>query len=181
MTENHTESKTVQKPAFSRFAIIAGVIILFIVGSYLLKDGPLGPGEQAPLFNLPQANGTEGILSMETLKGKPVLIDFWSTTCPPCLMQIPILQRIQNEFPGIQVVGVAVGGESLSRLKEFSKARSVTYPIVADLRGVAAVPYNVTSLPTLFVVDANGVIVQSHEGFWPEKQLLDEVRKLINP
>ena len=180
MTETPTQNDSSQKPAWSRFAVVAGVIILFFLGSYLLRDVPLEAGEDAPLWHLPQANGPEGTLSMESQRGKVVLLDFWSTSCPPCLMQIPVLMRIRNQFPEIQVIGVAVGGESLPQLKTFSAQRKVTYPIVSDLRGIAAKPYNVSSLPTLFIVGPDGVVIDSHIGFWSEDKLLTAVRKALN-
>lgn len=168
-----------KKPGINRFAILAGVVILFIIGSYLLKDGPLQPGDEAPLWNLAQANGAEGMLSLESHRGRVVLLDFWSTSCPPCLMQIPVLKQIRADFPDVEVIGVAVGGEPLAVLKQFAAQRNVQYPIVGDLKGIAATTYNVHSLPTMFIVDEKGVIVATHQGFWPHDALKAEVRKVL--
>ncbi|MBN2525937.1 MAG: TlpA family protein disulfide reductase [Deltaproteobacteria bacterium] len=179
MNTGKTTSGAGNKPLISRTAIVAGVVILFLLGSYFLKDAPLEAGNEAPVWHLQQANLSEGTLSLASLKGKVVLLDFWSTTCPPCLMQIPILQRIRNEFPDVAVVGVAVGGETLAQLKHFSTNRKVSYPLVSDTRGVTATAYNVSRLPTLFIVDRNGVIVDAHQGFWPENELMNSLRKAM--
>ena len=179
MAENSKPSNPPPKPPLSRFGIVAGVIVLFLVGSYLLKDSPLDAGEDAPVWQLPQANGAEGMFSLDAYRGQVVLLDFWSTSCPPCLQQIPILQRIHSEFSDVKVVGVAVGGESLAQLKTFATRRNVSYPLVQDAKGVAATVYNVSSLPTLFIVNPEGVIIEHHQGYWPEDELLASLRKAL--
>lgn len=164
----------------SRIAVAVAVVGLFVLGSYLLQDGPLKSGTVAPAWKLSRVNGAQDAVSMEGLRGKVVILDFWSTSCPPCLMQIPVLQRLQQRFPNdVTVVGVAVGGETPAQLQRFATARKMTYAVVADLRGIAATAYNVSRLPTLFVVDRDGVIAASHEGFWEEQSLLQVIAEEV--
>ena len=179
MTEITKEKKQVGGNRLPRIAISAGLVILFVLGSYLLKDSPLTAGDDAPVWNLPQVNNGEGMLSLLSFRGKVALVDFWSTTCPPCLAQIPVLQRIQHDYPALAVVGVEVGGTPLEDLRDFAKLRNVMYPLVSDSRGIAANAYSVSSLPTLFIIGPKGTVLASHQGFWAEEQLTAQIRKAL--
>jgi peroxiredoxin len=179
MNKTNTESKQNGNTQILKIAIVVGVVVLFMLGSYLLKEEALAEGDDAPVWNLPLANEGEGMLSLSSFRGKIALVDFWSTTCPPCLSQITVLLRIQHQFPELAVVGVEVGGESLDRLRDFTKLRNILYPVVSDTRGIAAKAYSVSSLPTLFIIGPDGTILASHEGFWPEEQLTAQIRKVM--
>lgn len=181
MTQTTSSPSPLKDTLFSRAAVIVAVIIVFVVGSYLLKNGPLEAGESAPHWKLSRVNGAQDEVSLDKFIGKVVVIDFWSTSCPPCLMQIPSLQFVQREFlDDVVVVGVAVGGESPAQLQQFAKNRSIEYIIAPDLRGVTATAYNVSRLPTLFIVGRDGKIVTSHEGFWESEQLFQTIRKEVS-
>lgn len=179
MEEQSKNSREMRTSLFSRASILGAVIILFILGSFLLKDGPLDAGEEAPSWRVSRVNGAEDLVSLESFKGQVVVLDFWSTTCPPCVMQIPVLQQIAQEFPGVDVVGIAVGGESPSQLAHFAKHRHMNYVVAPDTNGVIATTYNVNRLPTLFIVDKTGTIYQSHEGFWPANELRQAIKEAL--
>jgi len=132
---------------------------------------------------VPQVNGDDAVLQLSNYRGKTVVADFWSTSCPPCLMQIPVLEALQKDYAhkGVAVIGVAVGGESPAMLKGWAARRNIRYPLGADVRGVAAASWQVTTLPTLFIVTPEGRIAASHVGFWEDGDLRDALEEALQP
>ena len=182
MQNNKDEKKKIDM--IKNIAIVIGVIGVFVILSSVLQAGPVSKGK-APDFKIPVANSaasnTSEILKLSDLKGKIVILDFWSTTCPPCLAQINVLKRIKRDYKAkkIEIVGLAVGGESLERIKIFAAQRQINYPTGPDSRGVAATTYKVSSLPTLFIINKKGNIVDSHIGYQPESTLVKKIKKYL--
>ena len=164
-------------------AIGIGAIAIFIMLSSLLEAGPVKNGTPAPVFKIPVVNSRDNadIFNLKDQKGKVVILDFWSTTCPPCLAQIGVLKKLKQDYANkdLEIVGLAVGGESLLRVKQFAAQRQINYPVGPDSRGVAATAYKVSSLPTLFIVDKTGKIVDSHVGYQTEASLVSVLKKIL--
>jgi peroxiredoxin len=158
-----------------------GLVILIALAAWmiwsLLGDDLLPAGSPAPAFELPLADEAGGTLSLTDLEGKVVVLDFWSTTCPPCLREMEDLKVLWRRMKprGVSVVGVSTGGESPSQVARFGEDRGVDYPLVVD-GGAVAAAYRVSSLPTLYVIDANGRIAATHSGYWP----LDDVARAVS-
>jgi thiol-disulfide isomerase/thioredoxin len=79
-----------------------------------------------------------GKLAMQTLKGKPLLINFWATWCPPCVDELPLLERFysQNKAKSVQIVGLAA--DKPEAVRAFLKKLPLTFPIgITDLSGIA--------------------------------------------
>jgi cytochrome c biogenesis protein CcmG/thiol:disulfide interchange protein DsbE len=157
-------------------AMAALIVGLFAI--QLLGGGTLPEGAAAPAFSLPRAGGKGDRVDLERLRGKIVVLDFWSTTCPPCLAQMDEIETLRRRMGprGVEVVGICAGGEPVEEVERFVRGRGVSYPIGVDVDGKAAAAYRVRSLPTLYVVDAAGRIRAGHAGFWPE----DEIAAAVN-
>jgi thiol-disulfide isomerase/thioredoxin len=184
--ENSDEQSDNKKlPMIKNGAIIIGVIAVFIMLSSVLESGPLKEGTAAPDFKLPVANSknsnSKDVIRLSDYKGKVVVLDFWSTTCPPCLAEIQVLKRLKEKMSSkdVEFIGLAVGGESFEQIEKFAKNRMINYPTGPDLRGVAATSYKVSSLPTLFIVDKNGVISDSETGYQPETILVEKINRVL--
>jgi peroxiredoxin len=143
-------------------ALIAAWIGITLVGGRLLPDGSAAPG-----FSLPRVGGGE--LSLAELKGKVVVLDFWSIGCPPCLEALPTMASLwrRMEPRGVVVVGVNAGGESAADAAAFARERGIDWPLVVDGEGAVSRAYRVTSLPALYVIARDGTIAASHSGAWP--------------
>lgn len=110
-------------------------------------------------FEFTALDGTK--IDSTTLQGTPVILDVWATWCGPCLAAMPILERIQKDT-SVQVIGVSFEAKS-QIFKWVAERRRMTgspeYPIVASTRGEApAVLANTTALPTMFILDGEGII-----------------------
>lgn len=119
----------------------------------------------APDFTLKDPDGTEHTLS--AYRGKIVIIDFWATWCGPCLMVMPELQAIHEQFKNQDVVVMGVNAWENGDPKALMKARNWDYLLLLGGDQVAA-DYQVTGIPTMVVVGPDGKIVQRKVGAGPD-------------
>jgi thiol-disulfide isomerase/thioredoxin len=122
-----------------------------------------------PDFTLTTLNGSKVTLS--SLKGKPVVIDFWATWCGPCRKAIPELIKLYGQFnpKGVTFLGIAVN-DTPDSLAKFQKDDSVPYPILLGTNDVAKA-YQVTGIPMLVLLDKEGQIAYHEVGFEPDSGL----------
>ena len=119
-------------------------------------------------------------VSTAAWKGKVVFINFWATWCPPCRAEIPVLIDLANRYKDrLQVVGVSVDDGDPAEVKKFAKQAGINYPIVMADRAIVAEYGGVAALPTLFVVNPDGNVVQKHEGLFSNALYEAEVRLLL--
>jgi peroxiredoxin len=165
--------------ALALFAIVA--LIVGLAALQLKGGGTLPEGGAAPAFSLPSAAAAGGSVELAALRGKVVVIDFWSTTCAPCLAEMEVLETLRRRMGprGVEIVGVCAGGEPVAEVARFVRERGVPYPIGVDVDGAATSAYRVRSLPTLYVVDAAGRIRAGHVGYWPEDELAAAVAEAL--
>jgi peroxiredoxin len=129
-------------------------------------------GDMAPDFSLEDLSGNP--VSLEASKGSVVVLDFWATWCPPCLMSIPELVDLQQKYgeKGLVILGISLDDpEQISNgdLLDFKKRLQINYTILrADWKVMEDYfSSGDASIPTLFVIDRKGRIVDKHVGFRP--------------
>jgi cytochrome c biogenesis protein CcmG, thiol:disulfide interchange protein DsbE len=143
---------------------VAGVAALLTVLVWRLthQTPPPKPGALAPAFSLRRLDGT-GTVSLRSLRGKTVVLNFWASWCGPCKREAPALEQLwrENRGKGVVVLGVD-SGDAASDANRFLAAHGVTYPIVVDRNEVvAANRYGVPGFPATFVIDRQGRVVGS--------------------
>lgn len=137
-------------------------------------------GEPVPQFKLTATDGKE--YSNADLKDKVSLIAIWATWCPPCRMELPVLDsKIYQPLKakGVQVLGVNAAEET-SAVQEFAKQSGLTFPLLADLTGSFSAAVGGDFLPRSLLIDRKGIIRNLHAGFDPQSadELVKEVEKL---
>lgn len=116
-------------------------------------------GFLAPDFSLPTIDGDS--ITLSELRGKPVLINFWATWCPPCRTEMPAIQNVYDDYKDQDFVVLAVNTtyqDNLGDAITFAQIRRLTFPILLDQDGGAANLYEVRALPTTYFIGANGFI-----------------------
>ena len=115
------------------------------------------------------------------LRGKVVLVNFWATWCGPCREEIPYLVGLTERYPDhLVVIGVSEDEGSADRVRDFARQYSVNYPIVMSTPEIKHQFPGVFALPTSFVVDPEGRIVQTHVGLISPAVLEQETRYLTS-
>ncbi|MDO8251111.1 MAG: TlpA disulfide reductase family protein [Rhodoferax sp.] len=120
-------------------AVVAGAAALGGVGLAWQRYRPqtMTPTAEAALWQLEFATPDGGALSMASLRGKPVLLNFWASWCPPCVEELPLLSGFyrENSAKGWQVLGLAV--DQLEPVKRFLLKAPVTFPVaLAGMSGI---------------------------------------------
>ncbi len=122
-------------------------------------------GQPAPELVLPALPGGESV-SLESLRGNVVYVDFWASWCGPCRVSFPQLEAIRQELGerGFEVLAVNVDEDADDAL-EFLAESPVTYPIVRDGNGVTPQAFGVLGMPTGYLLDRAGVVRHIHQGY----------------
>jgi thiol-disulfide isomerase/thioredoxin len=133
-------------------------------------------GKPAPALDAGRWLNTPEGLSLDKLKGKVVLLDFWGQWCDPCVEKLPRVEELHAKFKdrGLVVIGVHTTRQS-DKLYEFLKARKVSFPVAID-RGETATRYGVESWPTYLLIDRAGKVVW---GFSNEPPTADRIEQLL--
>jgi len=116
-------------------------------------------GFTAPDFTLELLDG--GNITLSDLQGKVVLVNFWTSWCPPCRKEMPAIESVYRNYKdlGLVVIGVNLTAQdSKKEAASFAQEVGVTFPIALDVNNTVGNSYRVTALPTSFFVDRKGVI-----------------------
>jgi len=137
-------------------------------------------GQIAPDFKLQNLEGKT--VSLRSLKGKPVLINFWATWCDACLYEMPILEQIYEEWSEKGLVMLAINaGESPAKIQSFLKRYNFSIPVLLDTSEAVARRYGVTGLPTTFFIDKSGILQDKVIGAFPNKAEIEKRLSKIIP
>jgi len=134
-------------------------------------------GKQAANFSLKSIDGKP--VSLKDLRGKVVLIDFWATWCVPCRNDLPVLEKLHQEFKskGLVLLGFDVG-EEREVVNKFLTTAKLTYSIVLTAGTNIPASYSVTAYPTVVLIDKQGTIALYHIGAGGESALREHLAKL---
>lgn len=163
------------------------LVLLLITGiAYFLyfREGPerVRVGDPAPSLTLPARNGKA--ISLQDLRGRAVLINFWATWCPPCREEMPSLERLKTRFDGknFELLAVSVDEEGGPAIDRFLKKVPVTMTILLDPQGETAARYGTYRLPESFLIDKNGILVKRYLGprDWTDPEIVAEIEKYAN-
>jgi len=135
---------------------------------------------KAPDFILKDMNGKT--VSLSNFKGKVVLLNFFATWCPPCRAEMPSFNKLYSALQqrGLEVVAVS-SDRSISDIKDFLEKHKVDFPVLFDADRAITKKYRVFSMPTTFLINKNGLIVEKFYGEydWTEPETRGKIEKLL--
>ncbi len=137
-------------------------------------------GKKAPDFTLKNLNDKP--VSLSSLKGNAVLISFWATWCPPCRDEMPSLNRLYRDKRDKGLVVVAISTDrGVSPVKDFLRKTPVDFPVLMDSGNRVTRQFKVFSLPTTFLLDRNGAIVEKYLGEeeWDSAKIRDKIDAVL--
>lgn len=174
----------------NRLVLIA--VIVLVGGSvYLVSTSSSRPpyetvklvaiGDLAPDFQLEDTKGNK--VSLSDLRGKIVLVNFWATWCPPCIEEMPSMERLNEVVAGNDFVMLAINTEENGRsvVPAFLEKTPYTFPILYDDKGVVQKSYGVFKFPESFIIRKDGTIAEKIIGplDWSSLKTITYLKGLI--
>jgi thiol-disulfide isomerase/thioredoxin len=132
-----------------------------------VQDPTIGtnvPVQGTPFPSVSLTEASSGNVVPIVVSGRPMVVNFWYSTCEPCRREMPVLARSSQDFAGqVDFIGINPLDSSKEAL-EFAARYNVTYPTYLDPDGILISAAGVGTMPVTLFVDANGVIVKQHGG-----------------
>jgi peroxiredoxin len=178
-------STTASRPAWKR-RLMTGTLAFFIaVYGYLLlvPDASATPtlkvGQAAPEITLNDLSGNP--VSLASLKGRPVVLNFWATWCPPCRREMPEFQQVWEAHKGKDdlVFYALNAGESKLVVDAFMKQQGVQLPVLLDKADQAQNAYKILPIPATFFIDRSGKISAIYETQMTSLQMEAEIDRIL--
>ena len=133
----------------------------------MVKEGIVGC--KAPDFTVKTIRGES--ISLAELSDKVVVINFWFTSCAPCITEMPALNKLVEEFKGSEVVFIALARDDTNELTEFLKKKSFNFNIVASSNTIAkSYCVDIFGWPTSMVVDKGGIVRKITSGGYRDER-----------
>ncbi len=179
----------------SRLPYVLAVIAcsMVVLAAWVLRDyfSPLVPGVRAPGFEVASLDGST--VSLHDYRGKVVLVNIWATWCPPCVEEMPSMQRLYEDLAeeDFEILAVSVDAKVGERgydgrlggdVRRFAEDFGLSFPILHDPTGRIALTYQTTGLPESFLVGRDGVIYKRIAGgtTWDAAQHRDLIRRVLD-
>ena len=167
-----------RKVLVAGLAIVVPFIVLLVMNLGRDPRKVTSPliGKTAPPFALRQV-GTQNVIDVQTLKGTPVVLNFWATWCVPCFAEHPVLVEAGRAYGNdVRFVGV-VFDDTEPKILQFLEENGYSYPTLFDESGKTAIAYGVYGVTETFFIDRNGTIVAKHEGALDPDTIRENLRR----
>ncbi len=147
------------------FLLIAGIGIIVLLQAKddsinLTGQARLGKGAKAPDFTLPGLDGK--MVSLADQKGKVVFLNIWATWCPPCVDEMPSLEKLHQQLKGaeFEILAVSIDKNGAEAVLPFMKKHNLGFTALIDSKESLKYKYQTTGVPETFIIDRNGIIVE---------------------
>ncbi|HVM74463.1 MAG TPA: TlpA disulfide reductase family protein [Candidatus Saccharimonadales bacterium] len=134
--------------------------------------------DPAPAFKVKDLDGKE--VTVDAYKGKVVLLNFWATWCGPCRAEIPSLIELQKKYKDqMQILGMNVDDDDETQVRAVVQGEGINYPVALTPPDVRMEYGGISALPTVFIINTEGRVVQKHVGLFNPALYETEVRALL--
>lgn len=174
------------------YLIASAVALAVIVAAWVGRDArqPVGPGAPAPDFAAVTLEGSPA--SLGDFGDQVVLLNIWATWCPPCVYELPSMERLYQEFTGepFEIVAISIDApwgqpDAVGRLggdiRAFADSLALTFPILHDPEGQIQRTYQTTGVPESFLIGRDGLIYRKVSGAtdWDRPEYIEFIRRLL--
>jgi len=158
----------------------AATVAATLVTTSLVTGSTGATASMAPAFTLPSRGGDN--VSLASLKGKVVMLNFWASWCGPCRQEMPLLEQMHKRYSalGFTLVGVNVDANSKDA-EEWLTKTPVTFPVLFDRESKVSAMYDVKAMPSTVFIDRKGNVRALHKGYkaGDEGEYLNQIRALL--
>jgi cytochrome c biogenesis protein CcmG/thiol:disulfide interchange protein DsbE len=134
--------------------------------------------DPAPDFNLNSVDGKP--LTLAAFQGKVVFLNFWATWCGPCRAEVPDLVALQERYKDhLQIIGLDVDDDDTAEIQKYVKETGIDYPVAMTPDDLRTQYGGIPALPTSFILDTEGRVVQKHVGYTDPELYETEIRALL--
>ncbi len=168
------------------FLLIAGIGTIFLLQTKddtmnLTGQAILGKGAEAPDFSLPDLNGK--MVRLADKKGKVIFLNIWATWCPPCVEEMPSMEKLHQQLKGedFEILAVSLDKNGAEAVLPFMKKHKLSFTALIDSEETLKYKYQTTGVPETFIIDQNGIIIEKVIGprDWAAPEVIGYFRKLI--
>ncbi len=166
-------------------ALVVSAAFLGFLAWGVLKKKPITGLSGATMVNRPAPDFTlktfDGpMISMRALRGKPVVLNFWASWCPPCRIEASLLERTWRVYKrrGVAFIGIDLQDREEDALR-FIREFNITYPNAPDLTGEVSISYGVSGLPVTFFVSREGQILRRWVGAIEKEVLVRSIKEIM--
>ncbi|MGM0500479.1 MAG: TlpA family protein disulfide reductase [Bacillota bacterium] len=153
--------------------LIGGLSFFYLQNTATTVAAEVGTeiGMEAPGFSLINMNDQE--VNLSDYRGKKVFLNFWASWCPPCRQEMPDMQKLHEEH-GDEIAVLAVNiGENKSTVINFMMQNKLNLPVLLDLNKSIAQNYLVRAIPTTYILDEDGIIIEKTFGALNYQSMLE--------
>ncbi|MFA5105029.1 MAG: TlpA disulfide reductase family protein [Candidatus Margulisiibacteriota bacterium] len=150
------------KKPISRLLLVVSIFVLFLGLASAAKSSALAVGSSAPDLSFKKLNGAPFDLS--SLRGKPVLLSFYTTWSESCLENLKFLSSLNKSLKGVEIVTVAFENKS-STVTSFLKKHNLDLLTLLDVKKTSISNYQILIIPMTFLIDSNGTIDKIYVDF----------------
>lgn len=163
-----------------RGKLVSAAVILAVIGFVgilflgLDEKAATNPGDRAIDFELKDIHGKTYRLS--DFKGRPVVLNFFATWCPPCIEEAPELEAFGREYEGAQLLIIA-RGESQKRMEKYIRENHSQLIYLLDTKETVSEQYSVVGQPETLIINEDGIIVERFSGPTTKDDLISLIEK----
>lgn len=163
---------------FRKVLVVLVVAAALLIGCTRRDASDAASSTKASDFTLQDLNGKK--VSLSDFKGKPVLLEFWATWCPPCRESIPGIEKLYKSYGtrGLVVLAVSLDQGGWDAVKAFASEQGITYTVLKGDEDVAS-KYQVRTIPMLLIMDKDGKIVKRYLGVGDDEELEKDIKAVL--
>jgi peroxiredoxin len=158
--------------------VLLVVTILALTLAAGCAKSPPKEGITTPDFQLKNLDGKS--ITLSALRGQPVLLNFWATWCGPCRSEMPYIQQLSGDptwkARGLVILAVNLQ-ESEATVRKFMADNAFSFTVLLDTTGDTSRLYNISAIPTTYIIDKDGIIKSDHVGAFSSKAQIDQILK----